>query len=141
MMSWVKIPLPGFSDPVPDDDRISGLVENVFVAGSDNLISAVNVDAELVAHIGLHQSWATPVGVQENVDRMRDMIKKGRFRGVSLLEFDRQDHSRIDPGITLTITLPEPYPQEMTWIWQGDGSYVELTVSKPPDGRPPMPEG
>jgi len=140
-MGWVTIPLPGFSDPVPDDDRSSGLVENVFVAGSEDLIKAIRVHDTHVAHIGLHQSWATPIGQQENQDRIRDMIKNGRLTGLTLAQYESQDKTRCDPGITLTVTLPEPYPKEMAWTWRGDGTYVELTIGEPPSGRPPVPEG
>jgi hypothetical protein len=134
----LTIRLPFFCEPIVDEHRF-GLVDNVFVEGS-KIIEAVKVDASLVAHIGLHQSWATEIGAQENQERMRDMIKQRRLTSITLEQYEAQDKTRNDPYVSLTITLPEPHPREVTWYWSGDGTYDSFAASGGPDNRPETPE-
>lgn len=122
MTEWFDIALPFICDVIPDEDLLKGVVRRG-QPGPDLVgMRTVQIHRDSVGHIGLHQSWATPLGHEENTKAMKRMLAAGRLSGISLHAIEHR--ARNDPHVRFTITLPESAGgAEMSWYWFGDGTY------------------
>lgn len=134
-MGKLTIELPFFCEPIPDADRFDGLVGNGFVVGTEGLISSVRIDDVRAADTELSQCWLTPIGIAQNDERLRDMINQNDIDlskiGLTMAEYFDKEKKRSFPSIKLVIILPDPYPQEISWFWDGEGTYEGHLAREP----------
>jgi hypothetical protein len=130
MNEWFDVALPFPCEPIPEQDLAFGeIVRNGRVANPKGQIATVQVHRDTVGHIGLHQSWATPLGHEENTRALKRMVAEGKLQGMTEAAIDNR--KRNDPHVRLTVTLPEEINTEMSWWWFGDGSYDTFGADTP----------
>lgn len=128
-MGWVTIRLPFYCEPIAVEHRFNGLVGNVFVEDSTDLICSVHVDENRAVNVVLSQEWVTELGVAIDPALHLEWAK--------LTEKERTAR-RVKPYVTLTVTLPGPgntpvkHPPCVSWSWRGDGHYDGVKVLHKP---------
>jgi hypothetical protein len=103
----LTVRLPFYCEPVVDQHRFGGLVDNVFVVQDSPLIKSVVVKTEHVQAVRLTQAWEN----DETTDKSRE------------------------PYVSLTVILDSgPTPGELVWYWRGDGEYDGFSVNGEREG-------